>query len=225
MYVHYYFIVVALVGGLLILHERRSRQALGRATTAHSLMALLCLPLFWLIQSDLNLQAGPEYFSQPRFSLPALGYTYVSMVTGYTLGPSLRELHTMTVAEALAGFLPWLALMTPAVAILCYHGYRVLDRPAAYRLVLLTTAPVLITGILGLVAGVGYNVRYVSWVAIAAAILLAAGATRWRRWPVAVALATLLGVFGTALRQSPVLRPLSKRGHAGSGDISQPRIR
>ena len=48
-------------------------------------------------------------------------------------------------------------------------------------------------------AGVGYHVRYVIWVAVPAAVLLAAGATRWRRWPVTAALAVLLGLFGTAV--------------------------
>ena len=199
MYTHYYFAVVALVGGMLVLHQRRSGPELAKPIAAYSGLAALCLPLLWLLPTDLNLQAGPAYASQTRFGIDALVFTYVSIITGYTLGPSLRDLHTMRTAEAFAGFLPWLALMAPPLAILSYHGWRVLERWALERLLLLISAPVAITGVLGLLAGTGYNVRYVAWVAVPVAILLAAGTTRWRRWPVAAGLAVLLSLFGIAL--------------------------
>jgi dolichyl-phosphate-mannose-protein mannosyltransferase len=199
MYVHYYFVVVVIVGAIIILHERHGPHEFAKPIVAYSALSMLCLPLLWLLPPDLGLQAGPEYASQTRFGIDALGYTYVSLVTGYTLGPSLRELHTMSPAEAFAGFLPWLALIAPPVAILGYQGWRVLGRRALERLVLLIVAPVAITGILGLLAGVGYNVRYVVWVAVPVGVLLAAGATQWRRWLVGASLVVLLGLFGMAL--------------------------
>jgi hypothetical protein len=199
MYVHYYFVVVVIVGAIIILHQRPRRHELVKPIAAYGALGALCLPLLWLIPQDLSLQAGPAYAFQRRFGLDAFIYTYVSALTGYTLGPSLRELHTMTTSEAFAGFLPWLALLAPSVAILAYEGWRVLERRTLERLVLLIIAPVAITGILGLMAGVGYNVRYVVWVAVPGAVLLAAGATQWRRWPVAAGLAVLLGLFGMAL--------------------------
>jgi mannosyltransferase len=197
MYVHYYFVVVVIAGGIVVLHGRRGRHQLAKPVAAHAALAALCLPLLWLILPDLALQRGSQYSNQPRFSV--LVYTYVSMVTGYTLGPSLPELHTMKTADAFAGFLPWLALMAPPLAILGYHSWPVLGRRTFERLALLIATPVAVTGILSLLAGVGYHVRYVLWVAVPAAVLLAAGATRWRRWPVTAALAVLLGLFGTAL--------------------------
>ena len=199
MYVHYYFVVVVMVAGIVILHERHGFHKLAKPIAAHAALVAVCLPLLWLIPADLGLQAGPEYVNKPPFGIGLLVYTYVSMVTGYTLGPSLRELHTMKTAEAFTGFLPWLALMAPPVGILASYGWRVLGSRASERLALLIAAPVLVTGLLSLVADVGYHVRYVIWVAVPASVLLAAGATRWRRWPVAAALVVLSSLFGVAV--------------------------
>jgi mannosyltransferase len=199
MYVHYYFYAVVLVGVILVLHQHRGLYQLAKPIAAHSALAALCLPLLWLLPPDLTLQAGPAYATQKRFGIDALVYTYVSMVTGYTLGPSLRELHSMTIGEGFVGFLPWLALMALPLAALGYHGWRVLGKRAFERVLLLIATPVATVGIFGLLAGVGYNVRYVVWVAVPAAVLLAAGATRWRRWPVAAAVVVLLALFGIAL--------------------------
>lgn len=197
MYTHYFFAVVVLIGGIVILHERHGRKDLVKPIAAYAALAALCLPLLWIIRADLNLQAG--WGDQQPFGIDAFVYTYVSMVTGYTLGPSLRELHTMQTMGAFLGFLPWLALMAPPLAILGYHGWRMLERPAFDRLVLFIVAPVAMVGILSLLADVGYNTRYVAWVAVPGAVLLAAGATRWRRWPVAAVLTVLLGLLGLAL--------------------------
>jgi mannosyltransferase len=197
MYTHYFFLVVVLTGGIVILHERHGRKDLVRSIATHAALAALCLPLLWIIRPDLSLQVG--WGNQQPFGIDALVYTYVSMVTGYSLGPSLRELHTMQAIEAFIGFLPWLALMVPSLGILGYHGWRTLGRPAFNRLVPFIVAPVAMIGVLSLLAGVGYNVRYVVWVAVPGVILLAAGATRWRSWEVAAALTILLGLFGVAL--------------------------
>jgi uncharacterized membrane protein len=198
MYVHYYFIVVLLAGALLVFTQR-GHGRLAEPAVAYSVVAALGLPLLWLLPSDLGLQAGPTYVSQTRFGIDALGYTYVSLITGYTLGPSLRELHSMKTAEALANFFPWLVLMAPPLAILGYHGWQVLERRALERVVLLIAVPVAAIGLLGRLAGVGYNVRYTVWVLVPVIVLLAAGATRWRRWPVAAALTILFGIWGLAL--------------------------
>lgn len=198
MYVHYYFVVVVIVGALIILRERHGGHELIKPIAATLALAALCLPLLWLIPPDLSLEAGPAYAFQRRFGLDAFVYSYVSTVTGYTLGPSLRELHTMRTAEAFASFIPWLVLLAPPIAILGYHGRRVLGRRALERLGLLIATPVAITGMLSLLADVGYNVRHVVWVSVPGAVWLAAGATRCRRWPVAAALAVLLALFGIA---------------------------
>lgn len=199
MYVHYYFIVILLVGAMLVFTQQRASDRLTKPIAAYAAVAALCLPILWFLPPDLSLQAGPAYASQARFGINALGYTYVSLVTGYTLGPSLRELHTMKTAEAVADFFPWLALMVLPVAILGYHGWRALNRRAFERVALLIAVPVAATGFVGLLAGVGYNVRYAVWVVVPVVVLLAAGATRWRRWPVAAALTILFGIFVTAL--------------------------
>jgi hypothetical protein len=207
MYVHYYFAVLLIMSGAVILHERHSRSELLKPAVAYSAIAILCSPLLWLIPADLSHQAGPAYSSQTRFGLGALVYTYVSLVTGYTIGPSLRELHTMKIAEAFAAFAPWLTVMAAPIAILGYNAWRVLDRRAFERLILLMAAPVAVTGILGLLVGIGYNVRYVVWVIVPTMIFLAAGSARWHRWPVAASIAIILGLFGVAIAN----RRLSER--------------
>ena len=196
MYVHYYFAIVVLVAAIIILTQRGHRR-LAKPIAAYAAIAALCLPLLWLISKDFGLQAETTYAY--RGGLGGLGYTYVSFLTGYTLGPSLRELHTMTMGQAFVGFLPWLALLALPLAVLSYHAVKVLNSKTLVWLGLLIVAPVAIAGILGMVTGVGYHVRYVVWVIVPVAVLLGAGASRWRRWPVAIAVIILFGVFVVAV--------------------------
>jgi mannosyltransferase len=199
MYVHYYFAVVVLVSVILVVSRRRKQGGFARPIVAYVTLAILCLPLLWLLPVDLTYQAVKDSGYRLDFGLGALVYSYLSMITGYTLGPSLRELHTMRTGEALAGFLPWLVIILPPVALLSYHGWRVLGRRAPGWTLVLVATPVALIGTIGLLTNVGYNVRYVVWVAVPLTILLAAGATRWQNRSVAIALGLLLGLSGVAL--------------------------
>ncbi|MGH7557763.1 MAG: glycosyltransferase family 39 protein [Gemmatimonadota bacterium] len=194
MYAHYYFLFVLLPGALVILLHRGLGKGLARPAAAHAAIAAACVPLVFLLRADFQLQA--DYANIVAFDVGALGYTFVSILTGYSIGPSLRELHTFGLVEALRGFLPWLAALLPAVAILAYRGAAVLGRERARDLALFIALPVVLVGLLGTVAHVGYNVRYVIWIAIPMAVWLGAVATCWRRAPVAVALAIVLGMSG-----------------------------
>ena len=197
MYVHYYFVLILLIGAIVILWRRRGLGALRRPVAAHVAIGFLAIPLLWILDHDLVFQTG--FPDQTSFGIGAWGYTYVSLITGYSLGPSLRELHAMNLREALVAFAPWLLVLVPMLAVLARAGARALPRPALGALALFLLVSVPLIGLIGIVAGVGYNVRYVAWTIIPFLLWLGAGATRWRSWPVGATLAALICLSALAI--------------------------
>lgn len=220
MYSHYYFSFVLVCCGGVVLLRRRIGRGLARPVAAHSVVAALCVPLLFLLRADFQLQA--DIPTVVPFDLSALGYTFVSLLTGYTIGPSLRELHTMGLAESVRGFAPWLAILTPAVAVLAVRGARSLPRARVLELAILIGLPVLFAGFLGLVAEVGYNVRYVVWIVVPVAVWLGAAVPEWRSPAVAFSLAAVLGVSGLALwNRNHVDRYLNEDARAAAAWLSE----
>jgi hypothetical protein len=141
---------------------------------AFAAVAVGALPLLALVGPDLALQVG--YPGQTGFGAAQLGYTYFSCLSGFTLGPSIRDLQTLPAGEAIRESLPWLIAIGLGAAPLAYWGLVRLreNRRLAEWLVLLV-AGVVVVGVLGNLAHVGYKVRYVVWVAIPLVVLLGAG--------------------------------------------------
>ena len=83
-------------------------------------MTLGSLPLLALIGPDLALQAG--YPGQTGFGVAQWGYTYFSFLSGFTLGPSMRDLHTLSAVDAARQSLPWLAVLGLVAGPLAYRG-------------------------------------------------------------------------------------------------------
>ena len=63
------------------------------AVPAFAAVTLGSLPLLDLLGPDLRLQAG--YPGQTGFGVAQWGYTYFSFLSGFTLGPSMRDLHAL----------------------------------------------------------------------------------------------------------------------------------
>lgn len=199
-YTHYYYVIFLATSAVLVLifvftstqqaaASPPSMTRLKPAIASYLLIALLMLPLFRLLPGDLAFQKS---LRDPRpLNLATFGYTYFSLVSGYTLGPSPSELQTMTGAQAVRGAAPWIAIVGSVLLVLGYTGWRrVTQFPALLNLLTLAVLPVLILGTLSLLGGLNYNVRFVTWIMIAAAIWLGAGiAASWRN-PL-VTLATL----------------------------------
>jgi hypothetical protein len=147
-----------------------------------------------------GLSAGPRR----EFMLMALPYTFFAFSTGFSLGPSVRELH---VAEPLA------ALPSHALIVLCssllFGGLFVLGsanlwrhRPETGKLLALWLA-VPIIGALAVsfvVAKMPYNVRYVAMGFPAYVLILAVGINSIRRARLQIGLlAAVLMMNGVAL--------------------------
>jgi len=149
----------------------------ARGLTAFGLIAVAALPALWLLRLDLVHQAAyPE--SRPLDAASAC-FTYLSLLTGFSLGPSLRQLHTMPVTEAARSAAPWaLALLLTAAPPAYFGVRRLVPRMGLGGLLLLLFAPTLLVGLAGMLGGVGYNVRYLAWLVVPAVLLLAAGVRR-----------------------------------------------
>ena len=87
---------------------------------ANLTIVLLALPLIGFVGKDLHFQKGLRD-SRP-LDIPALGYTYVSMLTGYTVGPSKRDLQVIDRMNAFSSALPIAAVVGTLFSILGIAG-------------------------------------------------------------------------------------------------------
>ncbi len=198
-YTHYYF-AIFVATSVLVVCLRRSQWWIGRrAFVAYACIGIAALPLLILLKSDLHFQKS---LRDPRsLDIETFGYTYFSLFSGYTLGPSTTELQTMPVKETIAAAAPWIAAIGIVLATLGYYGVRRLHERSSLAIVLvLLLVPVFLLGALSYAVGLNYNVRFVTWISIAAALGLGAGIVQGgRSWPARLALAALVIISTTAL--------------------------
>jgi uncharacterized membrane protein len=175
LYTHYYFALLPLVAGVLLLAERRAWDACMRGVLANVAFAVASLPAIGLLREDLAYQAG--YTLDAPFNVVTMGYAYFSIIVGFAIGPSLRELHSLPTSTAVSLVLPWVLAMGGSLLVLGYAALMTLGwrRPAFIRLVVLVTIPVIIGGALAELVGVGFRVRYFAWIAIPLLVLIGAG--------------------------------------------------
>ena len=185
-YVHYYFGLLVAIAILAVATFRPSAQTTAAAAsnrlTGLAVAGLGVIPAAALWLRDIQGEWG--FASQSSFGVPELGYSYVSMFTGYTLGPSLRALHELDTAEAIVGFLPWIALTAIPGYILTLIGWRRLaQKPLSRRLMVLAAGvPVLAVGLVSLAAPFGFNVRHTVWIFIPIFALLGLAMDDPRGW-------------------------------------------
>jgi uncharacterized membrane protein len=198
-YTHYYFIVFLAVGLLVIVLDRGQLWIGRRALATYAAIGLCGLPLAWLLPGDFQFQTS---LREPnRLDAASFGYTYFSFFSGESLGPSTRELQTMSVREAASAAAPWAIAIAAVVALLGFEGWRALrGRPALPILLALLLLPVLLVGGLGYVGGINYHVRFVLWVMIPLVVWLGAGlAAGWSKWHVRTGVAIFVCVSAIAI--------------------------
>jgi hypothetical protein len=197
-YTHYYFVIfLATSAAVALILNPRLRSSLN-PYVAYAAIALAMLPMIWLLPGDLEFQKG---LRDPRpLNVATFGYTYFSLFNGYTLGPSSSELQTMNGAQAIRAAAPWLLTVGVIIVILGYEGWRRLSKDkSVLGLGTLAILPVLILSVLSVVGGLNYNVRFVTWIMIAAAVWLGAGlAASWNRRHVQFAAAAFVIISGVA---------------------------
>jgi hypothetical protein len=145
----------------------------------------------------------PLQTGTPRELSPAvISYTLFTFSSGFSMGPSVRELHTSRELQTLLAHLPALAPLIFLFGALFVMGIVALRRKAEMAVLLLLWLVVPIAGVLILAMNtdVAYNVRY-ACAAFPAYILLLAGAIAVMRRRVlqATVMAAVLCVNGLAL--------------------------
>lgn len=193
-YSHYFFGLLPLVAGLLLLFERRTWAGCARGVWTNVALAAACVPAIGLLREDMAYQAS--YLLDAPFSVVTAGYAYFSMIAGFAVGPSLRELHSLPSSVGVRAMLPWALAVGGATLVLLYAAVTASDaRRAVTRLAVFAIAPIGVGGALAAIVGVGFRVRNFAWVAIPMIVLISIGlATARFRIARLAAAATLLTV-------------------------------
>lgn len=175
LYTHYYFGFVLLALAAIDVVNVVRRGPWGRVLVAHLAIAVLAIPMLLMLRSDLRAQMNWPDQTRP-LDLNALAYTLLSFFGGYSLGPSLRELHTIPASVAVREVLPWALAGGLATGFLFYRGLvSVSIRPRWIRVAMLIAIPIVLCGVLGTALDVGYRIRYVAWGIGPFVVLLAMG--------------------------------------------------
>jgi mannosyltransferase len=192
---HYYAAPLAGLLGVLLLAYRPRWEEMRRGLAAFVAVAICSAPAQMLLPGDVAYQS--EGFAA-KAPLPAtLGHTAYAFFAGYSLGPSLGELHVASLREAVATAAPWVVAFALAGGWLLWQGWRELrSQPCGLGIVFLAVASAPFIGAAGELAGVGPKVRYWSWILMPLLVWLAAGAARgWHsrsRWITRLACAALI---------------------------------
>jgi hypothetical protein len=190
---HYFGGVPVLILGIALLAEKRG-QGLVRALVAAAALTAAGTLLVPSLRADLA-DSG-EFFHNVRFDKEALAFSYLSLLTGNTFGPSVTELRELGASAGARAMAPWaLAIGAPAV-VLAISGWRRLSRGDRAWLTLLTVLPPLLAALAANFTVTGYHYRYVVWMVVPTCMWLGAGAALDRRRPVATGVTVLLLAFG-----------------------------
>ena len=173
-YTHYYFsfVLVAIGVGAFC---RQGPKSFWRLVLPPALaIGLVCLPLVLLVQSDFTYQRD---LRSPRpASLAALGYTLFSFESGYTLGPSRSQLHTISTREAAQAALPWLLLVGLYVLPTGARGVLFLaERGQLAYWLSAVLVPLLLTVLACRLLGLTFNSRFLLCCWVPYAIVMACG--------------------------------------------------
>ena len=200
LYSHYYFslVIAGLLATVPLFPDARSR--VGTLAGVHALVALAALPWVWLLLPDLALQSG---YAAPHvpLDLKSLGYTLVTFLFGFSVGPSLRDLHVSRTGNILLEALPWGIAAVAVCLLLVRPLWRVPDlKRWTLQLGLVIVVPLAVCGIAAAALNLGFRVRYVAWSASLLLVLLSAAIVHGRRRAgTVVATVILVGLSAVSL--------------------------
>jgi mannosyltransferase len=198
-YTHYYFVIFLAISLLVVMIMKHSLRIGKWALVTYAAIAVGGLPLLFLLPGDFHFQTSLR--DPQRLTATSFAYTYLTFFTGDALGPSPRELHSISAAAAIKAVAPWATAIGIVVLVLGYEGWRALrGRPALPMLLVLLFLPAVLVGGLGYLAGVNYHVRFILWILIPLSIWLGAGLAAGRhRWYVWIATLGLIGLSAIAI--------------------------
>ncbi|MBU2499862.1 glycosyltransferase family 39 protein [bacterium] len=145
---------------------------------------------------------GEALRGESTFTILAIPYSFFSYVFGFSLGPSLAELHLLEAGAILCGHWPWLAAGAFPAIVLGTAGLGGLGRRRLF-LLLWIGVPLAILAVLAVRNIKPWNARYAAAAMPWVIVLLAAGAARLRPrlqavmgiWFVGLTLASLAGYY------------------------------
>jgi hypothetical protein len=205
---HYYAALLVALLALVLVFYRPHWAQMRHGLIAFIALGICSAPAIGLLPGDVAYQS--EGFAAKAPLLATLGHTAYAFFAGFSLGPSLSELHMLSLPDAAALAAPWVAAFAlVGIWLLAYGWQELRRRPFGRSIVFLAVASAPIIGIAGEMAGVGPKVRYWSWILMPLLVWLAAGAARgWRgrgRWPTRIAFAVLVGLQLFAIWNSHVI--------------------
>lgn len=168
----------------------RDRRFLGRWVLTYVCIVLLFMPMVaglarWFELDDVSERVHPVHTAEEEdllrgattFTPLAIPYAVFNMVYGYSLGPSLRELHVRPPLEAYLDHLWTVVPAGVAAVLIALLGLRKLsERPRVLFLVLsVILVPLASAGLLAFLNVKPFNVRYVAVMYPVLCVVLGAG--------------------------------------------------
>lgn len=197
LYTHYYFgLVLTALLILCVWKERRPRPAV---LISAACILLAGLPLLGIVAEDFTYQ---QSLREPRYlDWQAVAYTYAVYFSGYSLGPSVPELQTLSGTAAMRAFAPWgLGIAAGSLPLLVAGLTRLSQRGMAGPAVTILIIPLFLVGSFGWLLGLTYNPRFLAWGVAPLAVILATGILQvWPRWWGRMATVTLVALMLTAI--------------------------
>lgn len=205
---HYYAaILIALLFLMVFLTATWPQRR--RAVLAALAFAVACLPLAYCLSADIGREQ--KTYTAIDFDREVYAYTYLTLVSGFTLGPSMYGLREMTPFEGIVAMAPWAAGVFAASGLLIIGCLRRLAWRDSAWLAVLLIAPPLIAGGAAVASPTGYSYRYVGWILTPLLITAAAGVDlAWSRRGVW----RITAILGGAMLAGLSLSALVNRHHA-----------
>ncbi len=194
------FLLLAMALTVILVHRPERRAGWGWWLLAFGLAGVLVAP--WLLKASgiwavdrivPGAGTGEALRGETTFSLAALPYAIYTFFFGYSLGPSLRELHQPDRMAVLLGYWPVLTLGAGAVGVALLGSLGRMDRRRVALLVWVLV-PALLLVILALRNVKPWNARYVAVVLPWLVLMAGAGLARLARGPGLVVTAVLAGL-------------------------------
>lgn len=185
-YAHYYFLFVLIAFGLIWIKHAATTGKWRAGLAAFVGVGVLSVPILALVGADIGCQ---QAMRQGNFSLAAVGYTGWSLLAGFCIGPSLRELHSIGAIEAVRTIFVWLV---PVGGIVVGLFVSLLNRkhPSRFELLSLFLLPITFAFLVESCFSLSnFNVRYVIPSLLPLVVLLAIALTQTLNRKVAMVLA------------------------------------
>jgi hypothetical protein len=167
---HYLFAIAGLLLWALLLFPF-SRVRFVQLIVAGLVLSVLCIP--WIVCLKIDLQSELPQDAVNRVDWTGIAYSYFSLLSGWTLGPSPLALQEMSREEGIVRILPWFALTSFAMLSFAPKIWEQRAKSIVWMNTLLILISPIFVALVSYATGTSFANRYVAW--LAAPILLLLG--------------------------------------------------